>query len=81
MANKVGIKTLLMLIISFSALIAITIILIRLGVASVFFFKNGTFYFSWYNGVIDAVKKGLSGGVPLGIGIWIMSRLKLNKEK
>ncbi|GKX38783.1 hypothetical protein SOASR014_25220 [Pectobacterium carotovorum subsp. carotovorum] len=45
MANKVGIKTLLVLITSFTVLIALTILLIRLGIASVFFLKDGFFTF------------------------------------
>ncbi|MDX6914706.1 immunity protein [Pectobacterium carotovorum] len=81
MANKIGIKTLLILITSFTVFIALTVLLIRLGIASVFFFKDGFFYFSWQNGVIDSARKGLSGGIPLGVGIWIMSRLKANKDK
>ena len=81
MVNKVGIKTLLVLITSFTVLIALTMLLIRLGIAFVFFLKDDFFYFSWQNGVMDSARKGLSGGVPLGIGIWIMSWIKANKEK
>lgn len=80
MENKVEIKTLFILIILFTVLISLTMLLIRLGISSVFFLKDGVFYFSWHNGIIDSVKKGVSGGIPLGLGIWIMYRVKTGKD-
>ncbi|UYA58697.1 hypothetical protein NAL19_438 [Pectobacterium sp. F1-1] len=64
MANKIGIKTLLILITSFTVFIALTVLLIRLGIASVFFFKDGFFTFRGRTELLTLLEKVYRGGFP-----------------
>ncbi|MCA6219801.1 hypothetical protein [Photorhabdus antumapuensis] len=47
--------------------------------ATIFYFKDGQFFFTLED-VYYSFKMGASTGIPTGIGIWIMSRLKENKD-
>ncbi|MCW7763308.1 hypothetical protein [Photorhabdus luminescens] len=58
----------------------ITTLLIRFVVGVIEYYQFGEIDFS-LNDVIYAVKVGISGGIPLGIGAWILANLKESKEK
>ncbi|SIP73502.1 conserved hypothetical protein [Xenorhabdus innexi] len=42
--------------------------------------KNETLIFSWQDDVVFSVKKGVVTGIPIGIGIWVLSRLNRNSK-
>jgi hypothetical protein len=47
----------------------------KISVALFFYFSDGSFYFSWMDALDYSVRAGLGGGIPLGCGIWVMSKL------
>ncbi|WP_445375446.1 immunity protein [Photorhabdus tasmaniensis] len=73
------IRLMMKLAISFFFLITFALLFIRLGVAVIFFLRDGHFYFEWANNTLDSVRRGGAIGLPLGVGIWILSRLKENR--
>lgn len=73
-------KTLLTLVISYIVIVGVILFAVRLGVALVFYIKNGSFYFAWVDVFSYATRVGLSAGIPLGIGIWFMSWMKARKQ-
>ncbi|KOY62155.1 hypothetical protein [Photorhabdus heterorhabditis] len=73
-------KSLLILLL-FCTIIMIMVVLSGcLCAAILVYLKNETFIFSWHDDVVFSVKKGVVTGIPTGIGIWILSRLKGNRE-
>jgi len=60
--------------------IFITVLFVSLGIAIIFFLQDGEFLFSWGEETVYSIKYGLSGGIPLGVGIWFMSWMKARKE-
>ncbi|PQQ22541.1 immunity protein [Photorhabdus luminescens] len=73
-------KSLLILLL-FCTIIMIMVVLSGcLCAAILVYLKNETFIFSWHDDVVFSVKKGVVIGIPTGIGIWILSRLKGNRE-
>ncbi|AKH62017.1 MULTISPECIES: hypothetical protein [Photorhabdus] len=55
-------------------------LLIRFVVGMIAYYQFGEIDFS-LNDVIYAVKVGIAGGIPLGIGASILANLKESKEK
>lgn len=74
-------KTIFTLIVSYIIIVGSILFTVRLGVALIFYIKNGSFYFLWIDVLNYSVRVGLSAGIPLGIGIWFMSWMKARKEK
>lgn len=79
--NKTGFIYLFILCIYWLFVIFLTVFLVSLGIAMIFYLQDGNFYFSWEKEVFYSLRYGLSGGLPLGIGIWFMSWIKARKEK
>ncbi|WP_202303618.1 hypothetical protein [Dryocola clanedunensis] len=79
--NKTGFYYFLFLCIYWPFVIFITVFLVSLGIAIIFYLQDGKFFFSWKKEAFYSVKYGLSGGLPLGAGIWFMSWMKARKDK
>lgn len=79
--NKSGFYYFLFLCIYWPFVIFITVFLVSLGIAIIFYLQDGKFFFSWEKEAFDSVKYGLSGGLPLGVGVWFLSWMKVRKEK
>ncbi|NPE54099.1 hypothetical protein [Dickeya dadantii] len=80
--QKINFFLLIFLIGYWSLVISITIFLARFGVAMLFFLTSSNpLYFDWFVECISAVKKGVSAGAILGMGIWIKARLEKKKSK
>ncbi|WP_380181035.1 hypothetical protein [Kalamiella sp. sgz302252] len=60
----------------FFLLTTLTLFFIRIGIAIIFFIKNGYFYFEWVGNIIDSLKRGAVIGSVLGIGVLFLSNLK-----
>ncbi|ADP10708.1 hypothetical protein EJP617_10270 [Erwinia sp. Ejp617] len=43
------------------------------------YLKNGSFIFGWQGDVLFSIKRGIAAGIPTGVGIWILSRMKDKK--
>lgn len=78
--NKTGVINLFLLCVYCFFVIYLTVFLASLSIAIVFYFKDGRFYFSWAEEVLNSLKYGLSGGLPLGIGIWFIAWMKARKQ-
>ncbi|WP_416042043.1 hypothetical protein ACM3CU_06630 [Edwardsiella ictaluri] len=78
--QTVGFRLLCFLIIYCVCISTGIIFFIRLLITCIYFYKNGLFEFDWVLNVIYSVKMGLSGGIPLGIGCWILSKLDERKR-
>ncbi|CAI1035266.1 Uncharacterised protein [Serratia quinivorans] len=79
--KKVGFLFWLFLVVYWPLVICATIFLLKLGISTIFFLTDGLFYFNWKMALSYSIKMGVSGGIPLGIGIWFMSWMKARKEK
>lgn len=73
-------KSLLILLLSCTIIMIMVVLSGCLCAAILVYLKNETFVFSWHDDVIFSVKKGVVTGIPTGIGIWVLSRLKENRE-
>ena len=58
----------------------LTVLLIRLCVGIVAYFQFGQVDFSIAD-VTYAIKIGVAGGLPLGIGSWLLAKMKENENK
>ncbi|MDY4316820.1 immunity protein [Pectobacterium colocasium] len=74
-------KSLLILLIGCSITMIMVVFAACLCAAFLTYLKNGVLIISWQDDVIFSLKRGTVVGVTTGIGIWIMSMLKANKEK
>ncbi len=72
-------KSLLILLLSCTIIMIMVVLSGCMCAAILVYLKNETFIFSWHNDVVFSVKKGVMTGIPTGIGIWILSRLKENR--
>lgn len=80
--QRASISLLIFLVFYWSLIISLTIFFAVLGVAIFFFLTNGNVLnFDWLAQGISAVRKGVSAGAVLGIGIWIKARLQERKDK
>ncbi|AWK41223.1 immunity protein [Photorhabdus laumondii subsp. laumondii] len=73
-------KSLLILLLLCTIIMIMVVLLGCLCAAILVYLKNETFIFSWHDDVVFSVKKGVVTGIPTGIGIWILSRLKGSRE-
>ncbi|WP_118987475.1 MULTISPECIES: immunity protein [Photorhabdus] len=73
-------KSLLILLLSCTIIMIMVVLSGCLCAAILVYLKNETFVFSWHDDVVFSVKKGVVTGIPTGIGIWVLSRLKGNHE-
>ncbi|WP_445497555.1 immunity protein [Photorhabdus sp. SF281] len=73
-------KSLLILLLSCTIIMIMVVLSGCMCAAILVYLKNETFIFSWHDDVVFSVKKGVVTGIPTGIGIWILSRLKENRE-
>lgn len=60
------------LIFYFFLITTLTLFLVRLGVASVFMIRNGSFSFEWRENLFDSIQRGAVIGLVLGIGIFFI---------
>lgn len=79
--KTVGIRLLFFLLGYWIFILSIFVFGAKLTIAFIFFLQDGIFYFDWINNINSSFRTGIATGIPLGIGIWIMSRLKLKKDK
>jgi hypothetical protein len=79
--SKVTIKTLFILLISYSILFTTMLLIASLTVDVFFYFYHNLKITFDSNDIWNSVKSGSSAGIITGGGIWIMSRIKANKEK
>lgn len=73
-------KLLAFLILYWVAILIGFVYVSKIAVASFFYFSNGNFYFAWKDVLNYAIRAGLGGGIPLGCGIWVMSKLEKRKK-
>lgn len=69
------IKKITILTLYFCTFFSITIYTTRLIIFSYFFFINGLFNFG-INDIYYSIKAGISGGIPVGIGSWVLTKLE-----
>ncbi|MNG65601.1 hypothetical protein D3C79_238690 [compost metagenome] len=80
--QRAGIPLLIFLVFYWSLIISVTIFFAVLGVAIFFFLTSGNeLNFDWLAQGISAVRKGVSAGVILGIGIWIKAKIEEKRRK
>ncbi len=73
---------LLIFLIFYCALLAIaTVLMTKVIIFFICYLFFDVSYFDWRKETFYAFKAGVAGGIPLGIGCWILSKLKENKEK
>ncbi|CNL81768.1 hypothetical protein [Yersinia aldovae] len=80
--QRAGIPLLIFLVVYWSLIISVTIFFAVLSV-TVFFFltSSNDLNFDWLAQSVSAVRKGVSAGAVLGIGIWIKARIEENRRK
>ncbi|TCV90924.1 immunity protein [Biostraticola tofi] len=71
-----GLTTLLILLSSFVIIMTLVVLSGCLCAAFLVYLKNGAFIFGWQEDVLFSMKRGLITGMPVGTGIWILSKLK-----
>ncbi|WP_416638649.1 hypothetical protein [Pseudomonas sp. OHS18] len=59
----------------------LVVFFMRLAAALYIYIVGGGFEFSWIHNLILSARGGVSGGVVLGIGVWVMSKLEEKKKK
>lgn len=70
--NKIGFPLLIFLILYWMVAIFLIVFLLSLGVAFIFYLKNGNeFYFDFFEESTYSLSKAIPGGSILGAGIWI----------
>ncbi|AIJ09119.1 MULTISPECIES: hypothetical protein [Edwardsiella] len=80
--QRASISLLIFFVVYWSLIISLTIFFAVLGVAVFFFLTNGNaLNFDWLAQGISAVRKGVSAGTVLGIGIWGKAKMEENKRK
>ncbi|MGB9095786.1 immunity protein [Erwinia sp.] len=75
-----GLTALLILLLSFVTIMTLVVLSGCLCATFFVYLKNGSFIFSWQEDVVFSIKKGLITGMPVGAGIWILSKMKEIKE-
>ncbi|WP_455813864.1 hypothetical protein [Pseudomonas graminis] len=79
--KKVGFPLFIFLILYWMVAIFLIIFLLSLGIAFVFYLKNGNeFYFDFFKESTYSLSKAIPGGSILGVGIWIKARLQERKD-
>lgn len=80
--KKVGFPLLVFLVLYWMAAIFLIVFLLSLGIALIFYFKNGNdFHFDFFKESIYSLSKAIPGGGILGFGIWIKAKLQDRKDK
>jgi hypothetical protein len=80
--KKVGIPLFIFLILYWMLAIFLIVFLLSLGVAFIFYLKNGSeFYFDFFKESTYSLSKAIPGGSILGSGIWIKAKLQERKDK
>ncbi|WP_413742172.1 hypothetical protein ACL2XO_03260 [Sodalis sp. RH15] len=79
--KTVGFYLLVFLILYCVALAIVTVLMTKVIVFIIGYLFFDASYFDWKEDSFYAFKAGVAGGIPLGIGCWILSKLKENKEK
>ncbi len=74
--KKTGLPWLFFLLIYCVFLITIVLFFVQLIVATIFYFGDGRFLFSWQNAFTSALSKGTVAGTVLGAGIWIKTKIE-----
>ncbi|MGD8106440.1 immunity protein [Pantoea sp. FN0302] len=77
--SNYGLTTLLILLLSFVTIMTLVVLSGCLCASFLVYLKSGAFIFGWQDDVLFSIKKGLITGIPVGTGIWILSKLKENK--
>lgn len=80
-SQKVGFFLFFFLIIYWICILFLTIFLVKIGIAGIFFFNDGAFYFKWQHQLVDSGRIGFFGGIPIGIGSWVLSKMEETKRK
>ena len=78
--NTYGLKSLFILIITFIVTMILAFLSGCLCAAILVYFKNGNFIFGWHEDVFFSIKRGIVVGIPTGVGIWLLSRIKQKEE-
>ncbi|WP_369012163.1 immunity protein [Erwinia pyrifoliae] len=73
-----GLKSLLILLVTFVVIMTLAVLSGCLCAAILVYLKNGSFIFGWQGDVLFSIKRGIAG-IPTGVGIWILSRMKDKK--
>lgn len=80
--NKVGFPFFIFLIFYWTVAIFLIVFLLNLGIAFVFYLKNGNeLYFDFFKESTYSLSKAIPGGSILGVGIWIKAWLQARKDK
>ncbi|WP_413742175.1 immunity protein [Sodalis sp. RH15] len=79
--HKVGFNLMILLMVYCSMSMIIISLMAYLCAAIFIFFDTGIFDFNWGLDGPSSIKAGLAAGIPASVGIWILSKLKEQKEK
>ncbi|TNV14017.1 hypothetical protein FH968_20720 [Buttiauxella sp. B2] len=79
--EKINIKGLVKLIFSCVSILYVAIVFAYLMASVIVYFKIDIFEFDWKEAFADAFRKGITGGLILGFGIWIKAKLQERKNK
>ena len=74
--NTYGFKSLFILLIIFIVTMTLAFLSGCLCAAILVYFKNGSFIFGWHEDVLFSIKRGIAMGIPTGVGIWLLSKIK-----
>ncbi|WP_034914279.1 hypothetical protein [Erwinia sp. 9145] len=78
--GSVRVWLLVKLIACFIILFTVMVFLTNLAIAIIFYFKYSDINFNFLDDGLSSLRSGIATGIPTGIGIWIMSKLKEKKE-
>ncbi len=78
--NTYGLKSLFILLITFIVTMTLAFLSGCLCAATLVYFKNGSFILGWHEDVIFSIKRGIAVGIPTGVGIWLLSKMKEKED-
>ncbi|MCG8156397.1 hypothetical protein JMY81_21290 [Brenneria goodwinii] len=78
--KTVGARLLFFLLVYWTLVLSLFCFIAKLAISFIFFLKDSVFYFDWINAATTSLKTGIAVGIPLGVGIWIMSRLRSTSD-
>ena len=74
--NKLGIKSLFVMILLTGVTVSIAIILTNIVVAFFIYFKGGQLPLNWHDDVFLAIYRGSIVGAVAGFGLWVMAKIQ-----
>ncbi|QDX29956.1 hypothetical protein [Dickeya poaceiphila] len=78
--KKINLNDLVILIFYCVCIIFVAVIVGYLIAAVIVYFKIGVFDFDWKESLSTSLKKGVTGGSILGLGIWLKGKFRERQD-